>query len=176
MGISRERLLIYLGLLNDELTKINVRGELIFAEGASMCLAHDTDDASKDIDALYEPKKIVTTLASKIAIEQNVSPNYLNEAAKGLAGSDIKEENFLNFSNLNIYAVTSEYLLCMKLMVSRYNTQDENDIKFLLKKLNITDKDKILELLLRYFKEEDILPKTTDTIMSLLEDLDGGQT
>jgi hypothetical protein len=48
----------------------------------------------------------------------------------------------------------------MKLMASRYDTADLDDIVFLMKKLKIDNEDKAIDVVTKYFNEKDILPKT----------------
>ena len=66
--IGKEDILKNLELVNDELEKIDLHGEILIAGGASMCLAFSARDATKDIDAIYEPKLIINEIAAKIAL------------------------------------------------------------------------------------------------------------
>jgi hypothetical protein len=69
-------------MLNGELNIINLTGEIILADGASMCIVHEARDATKDIDALYMPKSIINNLVNKIAERENLPNNWLNDAIK----------------------------------------------------------------------------------------------
>jgi hypothetical protein len=135
--MQRDELLKYLEILGEELGKMGLRGEVVITGGAAMCLAHSARDATKDIDALYEPKSEINALTEKIAAEYDLPKNWLNDSVKGFMGDGVETVEFMRTGSLKISTVAPEYLLAMKLMSSRMEGQDYGDIKFLLRKLNI---------------------------------------
>lgn len=56
--IKKEEILENLELVNEELKKLDMHGEILIAGGASMCLAFSARSATKDIDGVYEPKTL----------------------------------------------------------------------------------------------------------------------
>jgi hypothetical protein len=58
--LSKEKMLEYLRQLGTELSKRGIKGEILLTGGAAMCLVHSARDMTKDIDALYEPKSVIT--------------------------------------------------------------------------------------------------------------------
>ena len=77
-----------------------MNGELLLTGGASMCLVHSARDMTKDIDALYEPKTIINKLAVKIAEEEGLPGEWLNDSVKGFVTEAAPREDFLALLNL----------------------------------------------------------------------------
>jgi hypothetical protein len=76
------------------------------------------------------------------------------------------------YSNLKLYSVIPEYLLAMKLMASRMESEtDKKDIIFLMKHLGIDTVDKANKIIDSAFKSEFILPKTRYVIEECIEEI-----
>lgn len=173
--MHKNELLKYLELLGDELKKNGLQGEIIITGGAAMCLVHSARDATKDIDALYEPKSEINALAEKIADEYGLPPNWLNDSVKGFMNGNVETTDFMQLGNLKISTVTPQYLLAMKLMSSRVEGQDYCDIKFLLRELNIRTFEEAESVIKRFFPLKRILPKTGYIIENFLEEISGDE-
>jgi len=81
--LTREQILNALNRLSNELAELDLSGELLLTGGASMCLVHSARDMTKDVDALYEPKTIINKLVLKIASEEGLPEDWLNDSVKG---------------------------------------------------------------------------------------------
>jgi hypothetical protein len=68
-----ERLLV---LVNDELEKSEVTGEIYLVGGAVMCLAFNARASTKDLDAYFEP-------TVRIANRESYPIDWLDDAVKG---------------------------------------------------------------------------------------------
>jgi hypothetical protein len=53
--------------LGEELTGKGVRGQIFIVGGAAMALAYSTRRVTKDIDAVFEPKRAIYAAAAKVA-------------------------------------------------------------------------------------------------------------
>jgi hypothetical protein len=167
--LTKELIISYLERLGVELEKRCMRGEIILAGGASMCLVHEARDSTKDIDAIYEPKIIINQLANAIAEEENLPDNWLNDSVKGFIGPDVPLNDFLSVKGLRIQTVAIEYLLAMKLLAARSGSEDFNDIVFLMKKIGITTIKEAERLLLYFYPVNQVLIKTQYIIEEALE-------
>lgn len=58
----------------------------------------------------------------------------------------------------------------MKLLASRSESKDIDDIRFLFKHLGIKTEEKATEILLTYFDENQILPKTQYIVRNILDE------
>jgi hypothetical protein len=168
--MRRDELLKYLEALGKELEAAGLRGEVVIAGGAAMCLVHSARDATKDIDALYEPKREINALVEKIADEYGLPSDWLNDSVKGFIGESVETVDFMQTGGLKISAVTPEYLLAMKLMSSRVEGQDYEDIKFLLRMLKIRAFEEAESVIKRFFPLSRVLPKTGYIIEQFLEE------
>ena len=128
--LTKEKILFALERLGRELGALGLQGEILLTGGASMCLVHSARDMTKDIDALYEPKADINQLIKKIAMEDGLPDDWLNDSVKGFVVESAPREDFLALPNLKISSVSAEYLLAMKLMSARYAETDYADIKF----------------------------------------------
>jgi hypothetical protein len=160
-------------LLNTELAAVAVEGEIFLVGGAVMCLAFDAREATRDVDALLKPAKAVREAAARVAAKAEVPPNWLNDAVKGFLGSNADFDAFLEFSNLRVFVARPEYLLAMKCVAMRFgeDARDVDDVRYLLRYLNIGDAETALALVTRYFDEAQIPPKTRFALEELLPDL-----
>jgi len=166
--MTKKQILDCLKQLGDELATQNLQGEILLTGGASMCLVHEARDMTKDIDALYEPKTIINNIAAKIAERNGLPADWLNDSVKGFVSANAPTEDYMAFNGLRIQTVTTEYLLTMKLMSARQGEKDYDDIRFLLKKLDITTIDQAYSVLEAYFPVNRILPKTMYVLESIL--------
>ena len=138
--MTREQILDCLRQLGDELALRNLQGEILLTGGAAMCLVHEARDMTKDIDALYEPKTVINSIAAIIAERNGLACDWLNDSVKGFVGVNATTEDYMMFTGLRVQTVTAEYLLAMKLMSARQGEKDYEDISFLLKKMVLVAK------------------------------------
>ncbi|MHB1348145.1 MAG: DUF6036 family nucleotidyltransferase [Candidatus Humimicrobiaceae bacterium] len=170
--MEKEEILKNFELINEELKLINMHGEILITGGATMCLVFSARSATKDIDAVYEPKIIINDIAAKIALQKKMPESWLNDSVKGFMNAKAYEKkmSLKNYSNLKLYSVLPEYLLAMKLMSSRMESEtDIKDIIFLMNYLKINTTEKANKVIESAFKTEHILPKTRYVIEECLE-------
>ena len=169
-------------LLSERLGSEGVIGEIAVFGGIAMVLAFNARFSTKDVDAVFEPPEMFRRLASAIAQELNLSPDWLNDGVKGyLSGTpDYTSEGLPELPYLRIVRPTAEYLLAMKCMASRLPTYtsrgDLVDIKFLIRHLGLTTEGEVLKIVERYYPPGQILPRTQFVIQELMgeEGMEGG--
>ena len=71
--LSRDTILTALGQLSDELGKHGVLGELNVVGGTAMVLAFNARNATKDVDAIFEPSADVRRAAAVVAENLDLS-------------------------------------------------------------------------------------------------------
>ena len=169
--LTKEKIIHSLKRLGEELRKENLDGEILLTGGAAMCLVHSARDMTKDVDALYEPKTEVNMLAKKIARQEGLPDDWLNDSVKGFVTEGAPIDEFMILDGLRITVVTPEYLLAMKLMSARYGETDAGDIRFLMSKLEIKTVDEAYDILAKFFPEKRILPKTMYVIEEYIDGL-----
>ncbi|HET7584255.1 MAG TPA: hypothetical protein VFK13_05070 [Gemmatimonadaceae bacterium] len=159
-------------LLDEELAAAGVEGELYVVGGAVMCLALDARPATRDVDAFFKPATLVRQAAARVAARANVPDTWLNDAVKGFLGARGDFGPFLELPHLRVFVARPEYLLAMKCAALRLGEEfhDLDDVRYLLRSLNVTSADEAFAIVTRYFDASQLLPKTR----LVLEDLLGG--
>jgi len=168
--MTKEQIFDSLRQLGEELDAQGLCGEMLLTGGAAMCLVHDARDMTKDVDALYEPKPEINQIAAKIAERNGLPADWLNDGVKGFLTPTAAKEDFIALKGLRIQTVSTEYLLAMKLMSSRYGGRDSEDIRFLFRKLGITTFEQASKIVTTYYDVNTILPRVKYVIDSILEE------
>jgi hypothetical protein len=157
-------------LLNTELRKADVKGELFLVGGAVMCLAYNARGSTRDIDAFFRPVKQVREAALKVAAQAGVEADWLNDAVKGFMSETGEFTTFLEMDHLQVMVAQPEYLLAMKCLSFRIGVEfhDEDDVRFLLRYLNLESYERALEIITRFYPEDRFPQKTLYALEELL--------
>ena len=87
--MDQAEILRALTALGQRLAARDVVGELYVVGGAAISLAFDERRATRDVDAVFEPKLIVYEEAAVVADELDLPQGWLNDSVKGfLVGPD----------------------------------------------------------------------------------------
>ncbi len=157
-------------LLDSELAKEESLGELYVVGGAVMCLVLDARDATRDVDAFFKPAKLVREAAGRVAAQANVSSTWLNDAVKGFLSPRGEFAPYLERPHLRVYVAEPHYLLAMKCAAMRLGEEfhDLDDVRYLLRHLDISTVDEALAVVGRYFDDAQLHPKTRLALEELL--------
>jgi hypothetical protein len=168
--LSAERIRELFELLNDRLRADDVVGELYLVGGAVMTLAFAARPATNDVDAVFVPKEIVRRAARQVALDAGVQESWLNDAVKGFLSDRGEFSPWLELDYLKVFMPVPEYLLAMKCVAFRLGPEfhDEDDVRYLIRYLNIERADDALSIVERYFPPERIPPKTRFALAELL--------
>ena len=157
-------------LLNDELAAEGAEGELYLVGGAVMCLVMEARHATRDVAAFFRPTALVREAAARVADKAGIPRSWLNAGVKAFLSPRGDFDAYLELSNLRVLVAIPEYLLAMKCLAMRLGEefQDLDDVRFLLRYLNITEADEAMEVVMRYFDEAQILPKSRFALEEIL--------
>ena len=157
-------------LLNEELKNDGVHGELYVVGGAVMCLAYSARPSTQAVDAWFQPTRAIREAAARVASRMRVDPTWLNDGVKAYLGTKGEFAPFLELDHLAVMVAQPQYLLAMKCLAMRIGAEfhDEDDIRFLLRLLDIRSKEQALTLLGRYFPLERYPQKTLYALEELL--------
>ncbi|MCC6773347.1 MAG: hypothetical protein IT360_19335 [Gemmatimonadaceae bacterium] len=111
--------------------------------------------------------------AARVVAEQaGVDPDWLNDGVKGYLSDRGEFTPFLELPHLRVMVARPEYLLAMKCLALRLGEEfhDLDDVRFLLRMLNIADAAAAQAIPARYYPIERFPPKA----MFALEELLGG--
>jgi hypothetical protein len=157
-------------LLNAELRQSDTIGEVFLVGGAVLCLAYDARPSTKDVDALFRPAEKVREAATRAAIKAGIDSHWLNDAVKGFMSAEGEFARFLELDHLRVMAAQPEYLLAMKCLAMRIGAEfhDEEDVRFLLRLLDVRSYDHALSTITKYYPLERFPQKTLYALEDLL--------
>jgi hypothetical protein len=158
------------GLLNEELRQAGTEGELFLVGGAVMCLAYAARPSTQDVDALFRPARQVGEAAARVAMQAGVQPDWLNDGVKGFLSEHGEFSPFLELDHLRVMVAQPQYLLAMKCLALRIGAEfhDEDDIRYLLRHLNIRSYDQAVEIITLFYPLNRFPQKTLYALAELL--------
>lgn len=166
--MTAEEIKQYMSELNDELSTMNVKGEICLYGGAVMCIAFNARPATKDVDAVFEPVRVIGQAANRIAERHNLAVDWLNNGVKMFLVEHEKKILF-DMSHIKVFIPESDYLLAMKVLASRADTMDLEDIDFLIDELKLQNAEEVLEIVETYYPHKQVKPETTFQLEELFE-------
>ena len=152
-------------------------GEICLFGGTVMVLAFTARLATKDVDALFQPTQAIRNIARRIAEEQHLPVDWLNDGVKGFVSArhEVTAGNLPQFVNLRLTMPVPEYLLAMKCMAARIGggadePTDVADIVFLVRHLGLKSPKEVLGLVAQYYPANRIPVKTQYLVEGLFEE------
>jgi len=176
-ALSADQILRGLRSLSEELARQGIIGEICLFGGAVMVLAFAARLTTKDVDGIFQPTTVIREIARRIAEEQQLPANWLNDGVKGFlsARHETTSANLPQFKNLRLTVPVPEYLLAMKCMAARIGgtqgeVSDVPDILFLIRNLGLKSVAEVLDLVSQYYPQDRIPVKTQYLIEGLFEE------
>ena len=129
-----------------ELQRREVSADMYVVGGAAIALAYDERRATRDVDAIFEPKAVVYEAAATVAEHRGLPTGWLNDAVKGfLAGEDPAAKPVLDLPGLRCLAASPRVLLALKVLAHRIG-EDEEDVRLLAAQLGLERADQVLAI------------------------------
>ena len=173
--LPKDLILQALAALDVECVKRGIAGEICIYGGAAMVLVFDARSSTRDVDAVFQPKKEIREAALAVSNDLGLPPDWLNDGVKGFL-SDKGEfsrdsiSGLEKLGNLRIVWPTPEYILAMKCMAARMDdsSKDREDVAFLVHHLGLETVEAVLAIVERFFPKERIHIKTRYFIEEIL--------
>lgn len=174
MEYSKRDIEVLFNRLNEELARRSITGEVYVVGGAVMCLVFDARASPRNIDAFFRPEGEVRAAAQAVATAAGIPGDWLNDVVKAYLSDHEDFQPYLELTNLRVLTASPEYLLAMKCLAMRLGEgfHDEDDVRFLLRLLDLTDYRKVLAVITRYYPRERFPQKTLYALEELLEPQD----
>ena len=159
------------GLLNDQMKMESLEGEVYLVGGAVMCLVFNARPSTKDVDAYFHPARKIREAAARVGAKAGVSEDWLNDAVKGYFSDKGEYAAFLELSHLRVFTAQPEYLLAMKCLAMRIGEEfhDLDDIRYLIRNLDIKTVQQALEIITRFYPLEKFPQKTLYGLEEIFE-------
>ena len=169
-GLSQKDMRRLFELLNYELARTGIKGELFLVGGAVMCLAYAARPSTQDVDGVFVPARELREAAARVAVQARVAANWLNDGVKGYLSDRADFAPFLELEHLRVLVAQPEYLLAMKCLAWRIGAEfhDEDDVRYLLRHLGLTSYEQAVEIITRYYPRERFPQKTLYGLAELL--------
>ena len=166
--MNRPEMIEALSAVGAELEHKGIATKLFIVGGAVMVLAHDSRDATFDVDGDFYARDAVIEVVAEVARRQGLPDDWLNAAANGFIPmfKSPDWQPLYRFGSLEILAADDRSMLAMKIRASR-GQRDEPDIALLLELCGITSVEQGLALYEEYFPE-DPPPKRATAILKYL--------
>ena len=158
----------YLSELNNDLAAKSIKGEISLFGGAVMVLAFKARISTKYVDAIFEPTAEIRAAVSRIAERHGLNENWLNDGVKGYVVEHARKILF-SMKNLTVFVPEADYLLAMKALAARVETEDENDVLTLIEALSLETAEEVFSIIEKYYPKTQIPPKTQYFIEGLFE-------
>jgi hypothetical protein len=157
-------------LLNEELRRSGTQGELFLVGGAVMCLAYAARPSTQDVAALFRPPTQVREAAARVAVRAKLKVDWLNDGVKGFLSAQGDFTPYLELDHLRIMMAQPEYLLSMKCLAMRIGPEfhDEDDVRYLLRLLEITSYQNAVTVISKYYPLERFPQKTLYALEEIL--------
>jgi hypothetical protein len=144
--MDRKEIIDALTSLAAELDSRGVVAEMYVVGGAAIALAFDERRATRDIEAVFEPKNVVYEAAAVVADQLGLPGGWLNDAVKGfLESEDPAAAPVLDLPGLRVLVASPETLLALKVLAHRVG-EDEGDMRLLASQLGLQSADQVLAL------------------------------
>ena len=151
--------------------------ELSLYGGAVFTLVYGSRDATKDVDAVVRQSEIGRELARKVAAEQDLPEDWLNddvrqflserEAKRSLPANDFGE-------GLRIAVPTAAYLLAMKLRSCRPSLPgyagDYGDIRFLVQKMGLASVEEAEAIHDKFFPQDTLSTAAREVVKTAIKE------
>lgn len=174
--MDKNKLLEIFDYLNERLKENQLQLEITIYGGSVMTMVYDNRPATRDIDCVFSETnfKLLDNILDLTKFAFNLSDGWINEEIKEPLKSILKEdkETYKIYSNLKLLKPKAEQLLAMKILAARPEpAKDFIDAYILCKDLNITTKDKLLDVCSEYIPLTLIGIRQINFIKYLGEDL-----
>ncbi len=166
--ITADQIMQLFRVLDEELRRKGVVGEVGICGGAVMCLVFKARPATKDVDAVFAPTLEIRDAAKAVAAGMGIPEDWLNDAAKAFFHVDPPREDVLELPNLRVWAPTAQYMLAMKCVSARFDSHDLDDTRFLIDYLQLRTPADVFEIIQAYYPRQLIPAKTQFLIEELL--------
>jgi len=106
-----------------------------------------------------------------IVAQFDIEIDWLNDAVKGYLSPGGEFDLFLELDHLRIFIAQPEYLLAMKCLAMRIGEafHDEDDVRYLLRYLNIESYDKAVKIISGFYPEKQFPQKSLYVLEELFE-------
>jgi len=158
--LGRERITELLAELGRRCAALGLSVDMVVVGGGAIALAYSGDRATRDIDAIFEPKMRVYEVAHLMAEELELPRDWLNDGVKGLL-PDFEDRGHhvtVESEGIRVLVPSPGYLFAMKAVSARIGV-DDDDVRLLGRRIGVTTADEAFEAVERFYRRDRISAK-----------------
>jgi hypothetical protein len=169
--LVQQRITELLTELGRRCAAIGLSVDMFVVGGGAIALAYNGQRATRDIDAIFEPKMRVYEVVRSMADELGLPQDWLNDGVKGLLPDfeDSGRQFTVVSEGICIVVPSPEYLFAMKAVSARIGV-DDDDLKLLGARIGITTVDQAYEVVERFYRQERIPAKAWFFMQAIYQD------
>lgn len=172
--LSSDDIVMLLAELADELEARGIRGDIFLVGGAAMALAYSTRRATRDLDAVFEPKQAIYDAAERVGDRHGLPPDWLNDGVKGfLPGPDPDATVLFDRPGLAVRVASPRYLFAMKVLAARVE-RDADDLRVLFELCRFASVEDALDQVQAIYPHHPIPPRAQYLLHELFPGPGGG--
>jgi hypothetical protein len=144
-------------------------GDIYVFGGAAIVLAYDGRAATRDVDALFEPREKVQAAAVQVAEELGLPRWWLNDQATSYLSrlDDEGQATIADYPSLRVAVISAEHLLAMKALAAR-RYADMDDIALLVDRLGLSHLSEVEAVCARVYPDEPLTARSKLVIEDVL--------
>jgi len=163
----------YLGrlhALNSSVRSLELKVEFYLLGGAILSQSFHARPTTARIDALFRPESEATNTIADLARREGWGPDWLADAVKACLAGGLRPDRYLELDHLSVFVPPAEYVLALKVAALRLGAgaRTLDDLRYVVRALNLKGAADVLELTARYFGPRQIPSDARSTLERLL--------
>lgn len=156
--------------LDTHLGVLELDVEFYYLGGALLHQAFASRASTARPSAIFRPARLAAEAATNVARGGGWPAGWLLEAVHALLGAGGQSRRFVELPNLKVYTPRAEYVLAIKTAAieSADAPRELEDLRFLLRSLNVSTAEGALSIATRYFSERQLPPRAGEVVQTLL--------
>jgi hypothetical protein len=149
-----------LNALATKLNSLELDVEFYFIGGALLHQAFAARPASVHAKFLFRPTRDALAAVRELGEQSGWPATWLTDELRQQTGQAGPGHRFLDVPNLRAYALHPEYVLAIKAaaLPADYGAEEVDDLRFVMRSLNLPSPDAALSVVVRYFGERQLPP------------------
>lgn len=159
--------------LGQRLDARGIEARLFLVCGAAMALAFSRRRVTRNLDAVFEPKKQIYDEAAALAREHGLPEDWLNESVKGLLPDreqPIEGTSSFSAPGIRVGVAAPQYLFAMKAMAALHEA-DGDDLRLLARALKLMTSAQALDLVERFYGAQRLTAKAQHIVEGAMAEI-----
>lgn len=151
-----------LNLLDARLASHQTEVEFYFVGGAVIFQAFNAQPGTAHVSAMFRPADVVRLAIEEVAIEEGAPEDWLPQSVRRVLRGGATAAAYVGLPHVRVFVPVPDYVLGIKCAAMRLGDdfREMDDIRYLLRAMNVTSADSALSIVSQYFTERQLAPDT----------------